>query len=685
MFHFPFPLVGKHSSPEMNKKMDDNSNETTSYSTLPQEEDLAHEMEDKSLQMTAGLAKVGKSNSGNSVPYQMQTDPPPEDVHDLKEMYQQMQQQLIELQRTMLLSQQQQQPTNQGAALQLQQLQQQMLLHQQQQLLAQQGMMPQPMMMPPLMMPQSTPPMVLQMPPQGLVMPPGYMVPTQQPVVMMQQPQAAPAQMVQTGSEESGSIRDVSSMKTEGADAKADGKPSAGAEPQATDEKHNGLEKSDSISEKEPQNTSTKEAVIEQETPPSKPLSTVPQSSPPNEESKTASPSSRRKNVFADIVKKKGKPTSNYVLSAQREMLNRQRSNSDSKSKPASSPPQVSERLETESDLTSKDTDRTQEEEKDKDISTSEKEVASVGKIPVEAETHRKETNNESEKLSTSSQSVSKINGAPASLEIVGQTGDSHPKAQPVNVDNESSTRAKAEGLPPTVMDSSAKHSNNQSNGQPAAEPSNETAVTAEIKTDTNTNESIPKEDKTVLVSSFEPQFADDQSITTQLGGGDATAHMPPKVAPKPARKPVEKPQSREANRPFRRSSRPVSLASDRHGELQQMASLNSVSRFKEVGFQGAVGPRKKPSNAVRSYMQVVNKQMKDRRGQSNVYSSLSSDKQDLLKILEGGLNPAEGVNPDVQVGTAHIQKLVKHDEDSDIYSDDWDTDWDSSSDDNAQ
>ncbi|PIK49603.1 hypothetical protein BSL78_13539 [Apostichopus japonicus] len=234
-------------------------------------------------------------------------------------------------------------------------------------------------------------------------------------------------------------------------------------------------------------------------------------------------------------------------------------------------------------------------------------------------------------------------------------------------------------------MDSSAKHSNNQSNGQPAAEPSNETAVTAEIKTDTNTNESIPKEDKTVLVSSFEPQFADDQSIMTQLGGGDATATYASKSGTQTGAETVEKPQSREANRPFRRSSRPVSLASDRHGELQQMASLNSVSRFKEVGFQGAVGPRKKPSNAVRSYMQVVNKQMKDRRGQSNVYSSLSSDKQDLLKILEGGLNPAEGVNPDVQVGTAHIQKLVKHDEDSDIYSDDWDTDWDSSSDDNAQ
>lgn len=696
---------------------DDDSNETTSYSATPQEEDVAHEMEDKSLQLAMAASRLakeeqkkdesksnvetlsqnGKKDDGKSqTTYQMQTDPVPEDVQDLKTMYQQMQAQLMELQQTILTNQGA--PQQQPAAVQLQQLQQlqqQMLL--QQQLLLQQGMM-----MPPMMMQTSPPQMMVPMAPQPVMVAPGmqqpYMVPQQQPVVMM-----PPSMAVAQPTEQSlPSFTGSGSKASPSTDAGGDEAPGLDKGGKELPKREGSLDIAEEIEKEEEKPTLTPEepgtevsGVVrsvdvektDTETEDSQVVDKEESSSLSSEqtvssktESNDGSPSTRRKNVFADILKKKGKQSvkSNYVLSAQREMLNRKRSDSDVKVKSTTQAPPAG-RPRSGSDLPSKEV------------------------VPTAEQSAESKALTGNENLNSNTEKRDDI--------VVGSTAIKDAKSDKVVEDSSVSSR-----------DSDvSKVESPKTNGEIPKTPSvvlasnKETSVVASnVNIEKSHIESKPNEkgDNLVTVTEFEAEFALDRKSKVSLGAdagvipnklnngsapeeaksttSELSPKVPPKVAPKPASKPTRPPPPRDGPRPFRKGPRPVSLASDRQSELQEMAGLSNVSRFKEVGGQSeqnqigarAVGQRKKPPNEVRSYMAVINKQMKNRHGESNVYGGAWEEKEDLVKILKGGLEAKRGAITEGRLTAHHRMKHLHGEYDSDTYSDEWDTDWDSCSED---
>ncbi|KAJ8024886.1 Cordon-bleu protein-like 1 [Holothuria leucospilota] len=702
---------------------DDDSNETTSYSATPQEEDVAHEMEDKSLQLAMAASRLAKEEqkkdesksevetlSQNATPgkkddgklqttYQMQTDPVPEDVQDLKTMYQQMQAQLMGLQQAILTNQGA--PQQQTAAVQLQQLQQlqqQMLL--QQQLLLQQGMM-----MPPMMMQTSPPQMMVPMAPQPMMVPPGmqqpYMVPQQQQVMMMP-PSVAVAQPTEQSlpSDTGTGIKTSPSTDVRGVEApsldkggkevpkregsldiaeeikKEEGKPTSKAEEPVTERLSDGVrnvdvekidtktEDSQGVDKKEESSSLFAEQTVSSKT-----------------ESSDGSPSTRRKNVFADILKKKGKQPvkSNYVLSAQREMLNRQRSESDIKVKSTTQAPLVG-RPRSGSDLPSREV-----------VPTAEHSTAEGKSV-----TGNESLNSNSEKkddtvlLSTAIKDA-KSDKAVEDLSVSSRDSDVY-KVESPKTDGEipkapSKVLASKKGT--TVEASNVSIEKSHVNSKPNEKGDNLVMVTefeADFALDSK-SKVPPRANAGVMPDKLNNGSAPEEAKSTT---SELSSKVPPKVAPKPSSKPPRPPPPHDGPRPFRKGPRPVSLASDRQSELQEMAGLSNVSRFKEVGGQSeqnkvgarAVGQRKKPPNEVRSYMAVINKQMKNRRGESNVYGGTWEEKEDLVKILKGGLEAKRGAIAEGRLTAHHRLKHLHGDYDSDTYSDEWDTDWDSCSED---
>ncbi|XP_071497009.1 uncharacterized protein [Diadema antillarum] len=227
----------------------------------------------------------------------VKVEPGQPSMQQLTEQYKQLQQQMAMLQQQLMAN-----PSaahmaaNPGMSYQMQQMQQQQM---QQQIMLQQQLLLQQQQQQQVLMPSQAPYMMMQQPGGGVLMSPPQMVYT--PMGMQPMPvygQMTPPQAITTPVEQ------------------APAPPAVAPEKSAEDSGKLGSDEADApLKEDSPKVDQMVEA--------------IPEDTPTKPQASAQASASGRRNVFADILKKKNNPKASYVLSAQRE-AQRQRSDSNS-------------------------------------------------------------------------------------------------------------------------------------------------------------------------------------------------------------------------------------------------------------------------------------------------------------------------------------------------------------------